>query len=101
MFPLEWGGAGTSGGRRPWLEWVDCEGVAAAHLLVLWLVAATPPLAEQEAIADRLDEDGEKREGAVVLVEEHLSRLREYRQALITAAVTGKIEVSDRRVYPC
>jgi type I restriction enzyme S subunit len=53
-----------------------------------------PPVSEQQRIAQYLDEAL----GAISLVEEQVSlqtiRLREYRQALISAAVTGQIDVT-------
>jgi type I restriction enzyme S subunit len=53
-----------------------------------------PPLEEQRRIARVLDEDRARTDRLVALLNEHVSKLREYRQALITAAVTGKIDVS-------
>jgi len=41
-----------------------------------------------------LDEDRSKNASLCTLVATHVEKLREYRQALITAAVTGKIDVS-------
>ncbi|KAA0221564.1 restriction endonuclease subunit S [candidate division KSB1 bacterium] len=52
-----------------------------------------PPLSEQRAIADYLDRETAKIEQMTAKVEEAIARLQEYRAALITAAVTGKIEV--------
>ncbi len=52
-----------------------------------------PPLAEQRALADFLDRETAKIDQMAAKVEEALARLQEYRTALITAAVTGKIEV--------
>lgn len=52
-----------------------------------------PPHAEQRQIADRLDL---KTRRSLVIedhLEVHCEKLREYRQALITAAVTGKMDV--------
>lgn len=52
-----------------------------------------PPLSEQRAIADFLDRETAKIDRLVAKVEEAIERLQEYRTALITAAVTGKIDV--------
>lgn len=54
-----------------------------------------PPLPEQRAIADFLDRETGKIDRLVVKVEEAIERLQEYRSALITAAVTGKIDVRE------
>ncbi len=52
-----------------------------------------PPLPEQTAIAAYLDRETAKIDRLVDKVELFISRLQEYRAALITAAVTGKIDV--------
>ena len=52
-----------------------------------------PPLAEQTAIADFLDRETAKIDKLITKIETAIERLREYRTALITAAVTGKIDV--------
>jgi type I restriction enzyme S subunit len=53
----------------------------------------TPPLPEQIAIAEFLDRETAKIDRMVEKVELAIARLQEYRTALITAAVTGKIDV--------
>ena len=53
-----------------------------------------PPLPEQRAIAHFLDHETGKIHRLAAKVEEVIGRLQEYRAALITAAVTGKIDVS-------
>jgi type I restriction enzyme S subunit len=55
--------------------------------------AAWPPLPEQRAIASFLDRETAKIDGMVAKIEIVIERLQEYRTALITAAVTGKIDV--------
>lgn len=50
-------------------------------------------LAEQTAIATYLDEETAKLEALAAKVGEAMERLQEYRTVLITAAVTGKIDV--------
>ena len=52
-----------------------------------------PPFAEQVAIAAFLDHEAEQIDDMVAKVEAAIERLQEYRIALITAAVTGKIDV--------
>jgi type I restriction enzyme S subunit len=57
----------------------------------LWLL--DPPDEEQSAIAKFLDHETAKIDAMVAKVETAIERLQEYRTALITAAVTGKIDV--------
>lgn len=57
------------------------------------LVLPVPPLAEQRAIADYLGHAGAETDALTTGVEAAIARLTEYRQALITSAVTGKIDV--------
>lgn len=52
-----------------------------------------PPRREQSVIADYLDRETAKIDRMLAKVEEAIERLQEYRTALITAAVTGKIDV--------
>ncbi len=52
-----------------------------------------PPLHEQTAIAAYLDRETGKIDRLIEKVEAAIARLQEYRSALITAAVTGKIDV--------
>ena len=56
-------------------------------------VLLLPPLSEQRAIADFLDGETEKIDTLVEKIGAAIERLQEYRFALITAAVTGKIDV--------
>lgn len=55
-----------------------------------------PPLPEQAAIAAYLDAETAKLDALVGKVEEAIERLQKYRTALITAAVTGKIDARDK-----
>jgi len=57
------------------------------------MVIALPPLTEQRVIAHYLDRETAKIDRMVEKVEAAIERLREYRVSLITAAVTGKIDV--------
>src|SRR3989338_5307496 len=52
-----------------------------------------PSLIEQETIADFLDRETTKIDGIIKKVETQIEKLQEYRQALISNAVTGKIKV--------
>ena len=57
------------------------------------VVLVLPPLPEQHAIATFLDRETARIDALVAKVEEAIAKLQEYRTALITAAVTGKIDV--------
>jgi type I restriction enzyme S subunit len=52
-----------------------------------------PPLLEQLAIADYISRETQQLDRMVEKIEEAIERLHDYRAALITAAVTGKIDV--------
>jgi type I restriction enzyme S subunit len=69
------------------------EGLALQHVLAVQI--ASPPLSEQEAIADRLDREQAQADWVTKKISEAIDRLREYRSALITNAVTGKIDVRE------
>lgn len=59
----------------------------------LGLPVFMPPIEEQRRIADRIDIELERIRGLISLTERSIDLLREKRAALITAAVTGKIDV--------
>ncbi len=59
------------------------------------LIVAVPPLDEQAEIMTFLEAETAKIDALVGKVREHTEKLREYRTALISAAVTGKIDVRD------
>ena len=59
----------------------------------LGLPVFMPPIEEQRRIADRIDVELERIRGLITLTERSINLLREKRAALITAAVTGKIDV--------
>jgi type I restriction enzyme S subunit len=69
------------------------EGLKASKLSILRLVA--PPIAEQEAIANFLDLECEKIDKLIKIMETAISRMDEYRHALITATVNGRIDVRE------
>lgn len=54
-----------------------------------------PPSAEQKFIADFLDQATEKIDQATQKIEQQIEFIKEYRMALISSAVTGKIKVGD------
>jgi len=59
------------------------------------LVLPVPPLDEQMAIADHIDRETSALDLLASKVELAIERVREYRSALITAAVTGKIDPGE------
>ena len=61
----------------------------------LSIAVAIPPLPEQRAIAAYLDRETAAIDALVAKVETAIDRLQEYRAALITAAVTGQIDVRE------
>lgn len=67
------------------------EGLKASKLSVLRLIA--PPVAEQQLIAAFLDKECGYMDGLLAITETVIERLKEFRQSLITSAVTGKIDV--------
>lgn len=69
-------------------------GVDRNDLRVLLLVC--PPPDEQHAIAAHLDHETAKLDALIAKVRALVERLQEYRTALISAAVTGKIDVRDQ-----
>ncbi len=62
------------------------------------LVLVQPPRSERQRIAGNLDCDTARIDGLIAKVHEAISHLQEFRTALISAAVTGKIDV--REVVP-
>jgi type I restriction enzyme S subunit len=72
-------------GQQPNISPIDIENIK----------IPVPSLPEQAAITAYLDEETSKLDELVAKVEEAVERLQEYRTALITAAVTGKIDVRN------
>lgn len=54
-----------------------------------------PPLSGQHAIADFLDRETAKIYALIKKIQEAILKLKEYRTALVSAAVTGKIDVRE------
>ena len=67
------------------------QNVSAERYASLWL--PIPPLSEQCAVAAVLDRETAKVDALVTKTRDAINRLNEYRTALISAAVTGKIDV--------
>lgn len=59
------------------------------------LIVVSPPLAEQQIIRNRLDIRTSRLEKMLTLAEKNIDLMLERRTALISAAVTGKIDVRD------
>jgi type I restriction enzyme S subunit len=61
-----------------------------------------PPLSEQQSIVEHVKQESARINGIVQYVTNAIDRLREYRSALIAAAVTGQIDVRNHRSeVPC
>ena len=69
------------------------EGLKASKLPMLRVVA--PPLKEQYIIIELLDREIRGIDALIAKIREAIMRLRELRTALISAAVTGKIDVRE------
>ncbi|MBI3090682.1 MAG: restriction endonuclease subunit S [Candidatus Tectomicrobia bacterium] len=74
------------GGRGANQPALNCELIAGLRVLLL-------PLNEQQVIAEHLDRVSEDVSSISTTIEHSVALLREYRIALISAAVTGKIDV--------
>jgi type I restriction enzyme S subunit len=59
------------------------------------MTVPVPPAREQGAIAAHLDQEMERVDALIAKVREAIERLKELRTALISAAVTGKIDVRE------
>lgn len=57
------------------------------------LMVTVPPFEEQKAIIDYLDREAARIGTLIKKIQESIEKLREYRTALISAAVTGEIDV--------
>jgi type I restriction enzyme S subunit len=74
------------------------RGIADFRMRLYWdhfraLKVCLPPLDEQDHILSEIDTETARIDGLVSLTERSINLLREKRAALITAAVTGKIDV--------
>jgi type I restriction enzyme S subunit len=82
----------------PGSTWFEMEGWGTAQTnisvpIVQYAPVTRPPSNEQRAIVDFLECETTKIDHMVGVVEAAVERLHEYRSALITAAVTGKIDL--------
>ena len=77
---------------------LDAAGSTAPHVNVETIrnyQLVEPPLAEQVAIATFIDDQMVKLDSLSGQILDAITRLTEYRQALVTSAVTGKIDVRE------
>lgn len=84
----------------PGLQQFAVEGVGTAQInisvpIVQNTIVCVPPAMEQKQIADALEQDLARRDGLILKVNEAVDCLKELRAALISAAVTGKIDVRE------
>jgi type I restriction enzyme S subunit len=78
--------------------WVSSNGITRYGLTgdaISTALFPIPPVEEQQVIADFLDRETTKIDTLISKVQEAIERLKEYRIALISAAVTGKIDVGS------
>ena len=75
----------SAGGGQPNIS----QAIIKKHLI------PTPPLSEQRAIADYLDDKTRKIDEAITRLEQVKELQAQYKQSLISEAVTGKIDVRD------
>ena len=69
------------------------EGIRADRLKMS--LVPTPPLDEQKRISDYVAAETHGFDEVAECVVEQIDRLQEYRQALITAAVTGQLDIPE------
>jgi restriction endonuclease S subunit len=62
---------------------------------ILSVLLPVPPLSEQKAIAHFLDRETTKIDTLIEKTKTSIEKLKEYRTALISAAVTGKIDIRE------
>ena len=88
---------------EPYIQWVQsiCRGGTRDRIsrsMLGSIAVPVPPTEIQRKIADHLDREVERATAVLDRLADQLERLREYRQALISAAVTGQI--SPRLSWP-
>ena len=86
--------------NAPYIRWIDTLAYGARMPRVSPDEVACsfiplPPLPEQHAIATFLDRESAKLDALIAKVREAIDRLRELRTALISTAVTGRIDVRE------
>ena len=90
--------AGDSGRSELWSKATGSTalGIKASHLKSTLVVV--PPLAEQEDIASYVDAETANIDAMISKIRAGIDRLKEFRTALISAAVTGRIDVRNATV---
>ncbi|MEH2466309.1 restriction endonuclease subunit S [Nostoc sp.] len=68
--------------------------ISQAHIKT-WIIPFPPSLEEQESISNYLDAQLAFVKNVTNKIIQQINKLQEYRQSLITAAVTGKIDISE------
>lgn len=90
--------ANTDTVRQQVLQFVSgadglAKNIGSGNLREVWF--PVPPTEEQQKILTRIRQSRERAESLSVHLDEHLLKLREYRASLISAAVTGQLDVSQ------
>ncbi|MEU5835400.1 restriction endonuclease subunit S [Streptomyces diacarni] len=87
-------------GSRRWRDLIELEATGASHSMlnvsqanILDLPMPAPPIEEQRRIIAKLDEQTARIDQLIMEVDRFIEFSRERRSALITAAVTGQIDV--------
>ncbi len=78
-----------------------CNKATIAHLTEIKLgnlLFLAPPLGEQQAIADYLDDQTARMDAAIEKMRLLVARLQEYRSALISAVVTGQVAPPEMQI---
>jgi len=76
-----------------WGEGTTFQELAKGKLETIYF--PVPPLSEQQAIAQFLDQETTKIDTLVAKTQTSIKKLKEYRTALISAVVTGKIDIRE------
>ncbi|GAA3254029.1 hypothetical protein [Streptomyces labedae] len=89
-------------GSRRWRDLIELEATGASHSMlnisqadVVNLPMPVPPIEEQRRVIARLDEQTTRIDRLIMEAERFIELARERRSALITAAVTGQIDVRE------
>ncbi|MFE5816948.1 hypothetical protein ACFQ6S_26575 [Streptomyces sp. NPDC056479] len=89
-------------GSRRWRDLIELEATGASHSMlnvsqadIVNLPMPVPPIEEQRRLITRLDEQTTGIDRLIVEAEQFIELARERRSALITAAVTGQIDVRE------
>ncbi|WP_406467060.1 restriction endonuclease subunit S [Streptomyces sp. NBC_01594] len=89
-------------GSRRWRDLIELEATGASHSMlnvsqadIVNLPMQVPPIEEQRRVITRLDEQTTRVDRLIMEAERFIELSRERRSALITAAVTGQIDVRE------